>query len=186
MIKKYKIIVTVVIYLVGFFYMFTPAPNVPDLSNSTRSDESGDTWQHPDQKAFYTNMTRSQVISEIQTKFSNSTLGSLFSSYRLNYPPEESYSLVRDQVPASYLEEIVYPMHSSLFVNGWEPQNAPAYSQLPPESKPKAMYKNNNYLSKVTLRPVYSHIWSRLLIWTLAMPTAYLAFRSFKHSLFDG
>ena len=42
-------------------------------------------------------------------------------TYRLNYPPEESQTLIRDQTKSTYLEEIVHPLRESILINGFEP-----------------------------------------------------------------
>ncbi len=173
------------IYIIGVVYLVLPTPQTPDLSSAVRSDEAGDTWQHPDQKGFYTDMTRAQVIREMQSKFVTKIFNISIPSYRLNYRPEESFEYVRDQVPSNYLEEIVYPMKDSLFVNGWEPKNAPINRNIDPKYIPGNLFKENYYLSKVTLRPVSSPVYARLLIWTLIFPATYLVFKSLKKSLKD-
>lgn len=180
---KLKIALTTIIFLAGVAYLLTPSPAVPDLTGGIRSNEPGDTWQHPDQKGFYTNLTRSQVIPQMQSKFSTSLFGINIPSYRLNYRPEEVGEFVRDQLKSYYLEEIVYPFKESLFVNGWEPANTPLYRNRLPKDKPQVTFKGVTYLSKVTLRPVYSPVWARLLVWVLAFPSVYLVYRSLKRSI---
>lgn len=44
-------------------------------------------------------------------------------TYRLNYPPEESGTIIRDQTRSTFLEEIVHPFRESLYVNGFEPKD---------------------------------------------------------------
>lgn len=182
---KLKIFLAVLIYLLGVTYLVLPTPHTPNLSSAVRSDEAGDTWQHPDQKGFYTNMTRGEVLEEMQNKFALTLNGFTIPSYRLNYRPEESFQFVRDQVSSNYLEEIVYPMKDSLFVNGYEPKNAPVNRNIDPAYLPGILYKNTYYLSKVTLRPVTSSIPSRILIWTLIFPAAYLVVKSLEKTIKD-
>lgn len=179
---KLKITLALGIFLIGVVYLMSPSPAVPDLDGGIRSDEPGDTWQHPDQKAFYTNSVRSEVIPQMQSKFSSSIFGITIPSYRLNYRPEESYEFVRDQVKSYYLEEVVFPLKESLFVNGWEPTNAPEFRHLVAKDKPQVTFKGTTYLSKVTLRPVYSPLWARLLVWILIFPATYLTYLSLKRS----
>lgn len=181
---KKLLILTVGMFLVGAVYLVLPSPSLPDLSTSALSDEAGDTWQHPDQKGYYSNLTRSQVLSDLQSKFIIK-LGSLvIPSYRLNYRIEEAYELVRDQLNSNYLEEIVYPFRESLFVNGWEPKNAPRFATLAKKDVPKISLHGVVYDAKITLRPVYSSIWARLFIWFLVFPAAYLVYLSFKKTIF--
>lgn len=182
---KIKYLILGLVYILGVVYLTLPTPATPDLSASVRSDEAGDTWQHPDQKGFYTDLTRSEVIGEMQRKFALKLESITLPSYRLNYRPEESFQFVRDQVSSNYLEEIVYPLRDSLFVNGWEPRNAPINRNVDPEHLPDNLYKGTYYLSKVTLRPVTSPVWARVLVWTLIFPASYLVWKSLKYSLKD-
>ena len=46
-----------------------------------------------------------------------------FGGYRLNYPPEESATLIRDQTHSTFLEEIVHPFRESIFISGYEPKD---------------------------------------------------------------
>ena len=182
---KLKLVILGLIYLLGVVYLSLPTPSTPDLSLAVRSDEAGDTWQHPDQKGFYTDMTRQQVIGEMQSKFVTSISGISIPSYRLNYRPEESFQFVRDQVYSNYLEEIVYPLKDSLFVNGFEPINLPANRHIDPKDIRGVSFKGQYYLSKVTLRPVTSSVYARILIWTLIFPATFFVIKSLKKSLKD-
>lgn len=180
---KIKFVVITLLYLVGCVYLIIPTPATPDLSQSVRSTEPGDTWQHPDQKGFYTNSDRKTVLAEMQSKYSSHFLGLTLPSYRLNYRPEESFEMVRDQMKTTYLEEIVYPMRSSLFVNGYEPENAPVFAKLPKDKIPQLFFDEVPYFSKVTLKPNNSSLAARLLVWTLIFPSIYLIYLSFKNTL---
>ncbi len=168
------------VYFAGVLYLLLPSPNTPILGSDLQSDEPGDTWQHPEQKAFFTNKNRSMVILEMQKNFSVFFGNIRIPSYRLNYRPEEVGTLVRDQLRSYYLEEIVYPMRESLFVSGWEPQNSPIYKGYLPKDRPRIIINDIEYLSKVTIRPVRSSSVARLLVWTLCFPALYLVYRSFK------
>jgi len=180
---KRKIILALALYILGSVYLLSPTPQVPELDGGIRSDEPGDTWQNPDQEAYYTNKVRSEVIPEMQRKFTSQILNYSIPTFRLNYRPEESYQFIRDQVKSYYLEEIVYPLKESLFVSGWEPTNSPEFRHLEEKDKPKVTFKNIVYLSKVTIRPVNSAIWARILVWTLIFPAAHLTFLSLKRSI---
>jgi len=180
---KLKLPIILAIYFIGLSYLLLPTPEVPDLSQAERSDEPGDTWQHPDQKGFYTNSNREQVLSEMQSKFSLTLFGFKLPSYRLNYRPEESFSLVRDQLSSYYLEEIVYPFHSSLFVNGWEPTHSPRYAGKDEKEIPQISFRGVPFISKVTLKPTSSSPWARVLVWTLVFPSIYLLGKSVKKTI---
>jgi hypothetical protein len=182
---KLKIVTLGIIYILGAIYLVLPSPTTPDLTDSMRSDEAGDTWQHPDQKGFYTNKARAEVLSEMQNKFTVKINNFVIPSYRLNYRPEETADFVREQVASNYLEEIVYPLRDSLFVNGYEPRNAPVNRNIDPRYIPGIPYKDTYYFSKVTIRPVTSSVLGRLFIWTLIFPATYLCLLSLKKSLKD-
>lgn len=174
------------VYVLGIFYLLQPVAQLPTLDNAVLSNEPGDTWQNPDQKGYYTNLTRSQVIDQIQQKSKISVFGISIPNYRLNYRPEESYSLVRDQLKSNYLEEVVYPLKSSIYINGWEPKNAPVYANKPKKEIPDISIYGVPYDAKITLRPVSSVVFIGLLIWTAIFPLGYLVLQSFKRSMIHG
>ena len=164
------------VYLLGAIYLFLPNPIYPDLSSSSRSDEPGDTWQNPDQKAFFTDKNRQEVLQELQRSFSLSHLP----SFRLNYRPEEAAQFVREQIDSYYLEEIIHPLRESLFVNGWEPQNSPYWKSVGAGKRPPIQIYGIYYRSKVTLKPTYSSAWARILVWSLIFPACYFVSKSLK------
>ncbi len=172
------------VYFIGFIYLLLPNPVTPNLSNSFLSDEPGDTWQHPEQKAFFTQDNRKNILDEFENNFSLSIFNFQLPSFRLNYRPEETTEFVREQVASNYLEEIVHPLRESLYVTGWEPRNAPLWQDLPFEDRPRIKKYNQLFNTKVTLRPVYSSAWQRVFIWSLIFPSAYLVWQSFKKSLY--
>lgn len=171
------------IYLLGLIYLMPDIKPLPNLSSGGISDEEGDTWQNPDQKGFYSNMTRSEVLGEVQKNTSIDILGFSIPNYRLNYRPEEAGELVRDQLKSNYLEEIVYPLRSSVFVNGWEPKNSPFYAGKPAKEIPDISLRGVPYDAKITLKPVNSNLVSRLLVWSLIFPATFFAFKSLKLSI---
>jgi hypothetical protein len=180
--KIIKIVIASIVYFIGFVYLTLPSPTYPDLSQAQRSDEAGDTWQHPDQKGYYTNLTRAEVLGQLQSKFTLKIFGFTLPSYRLNYRPEEASTIVRDQLDSYYLEEIIYPFRESLFVNGWEPTHSPKYVNNP-KMQTDLSFHGTPYMSKVTLKPVNSNIVLRVFVWTLIFPATYLVFLSLKKSI---
>ena len=179
--KKLLIFLALALYLSGIYYLTRPAPGLPSLDNSTRSDEPGDTTQHPDQAAYYTDRdNRPDVLGELQKKFDLSSFFQL--SYRLNYRPEEVGELVRDQLRSYYLEEVVHPLRESLFINVFDPAKSP---MIDDEKREQAkMYLHGRfYPLKVTMRPVYSEVWGRLLVWTLIFPSIYGVYLTLSKSL---
>ncbi len=177
------IIVAALIYFAGIFYLIQPSPDLPSLADAARSDEPGDTVQHPDQSAYYTNRdNRSDILGELQKKFGLSQFG--FASYRLNYRPEEVGGLVRDQLRSYYLEEVVHPLRESLFINVLDPAKTPMIDDDKREQA-KMYFHGQFYPIKVTLRPVYSDVVGRLIVWTSIFPALTLVYLSLKKSLYE-
>lgn len=174
------------VYVLGVIYLIQPIPALPTLENATLSNEEGDTWQNPDQKGYYTNLTRSQVLNQIQTKSQIKIFGWKVPNYRLNYRPEEAHELIRDQLKSNYMEEIVYPFRSSIFVNGWEPKNSPYYANKPEKEIPDISIYGIPYDAKITLKPNNSSLIARLVLWTTIFPLGYLSLLSLKKSLSHG
>lgn len=186
--KLIKLIPCLFLYLLGLFYLSLPQPSVPVLSQAVRSQEPGDTYQHPDQSAYFTQQERKDVLNLIEEDYRLDFKGINLPSFRLNYRPEEVHTLVREQIQSYYLEEIIHPFRESLFVNGWEPQNSPIYNDIPEDKKPLIQIDGIFYRSKVTLKPVFSPLWARVLVWTLIFPLTYLVYFSLKksyHHLYD-
>ncbi len=179
--KKLLIFLALVIYFSGIYYLTRPSPELPALANTVRSDEPGDTWQHPDQAAYYTSRdSRPEILGELQRKFD---LSSLFQfTYRLNYRPEESFEMVRDQLRAYYLEEVVHPLRESLFINVWDPAKSPMIDD-DKRAQARMYFQGQFYPLKITLRPVYSGVTARLLIWTLIFPSTYAVYLTLSKSL---
>jgi len=180
--KKTIIVIFALVYLVGFVYLAIPIKPLPDISDSTRSHEPGDTVQNPNQKAFFTQKDRKTVIGEIKDKSTISIFGFKIPPLTLNYRPEETALFVRKLINSNYLEEIVYPLRSSVFVNGWEPENAPIFKDYSDEKRPYIEINNIRYLAKITLRPVTSSVISRFLVWSLILPSLFLSLLSLKKS----
>ena len=70
-------------------YLIFPSPApLPPLPNGLKSDEPGDTVQIPGIYAYYTDLSRQEIISFYQNNYTNSRLFKFpFITYRLNYPP---------------------------------------------------------------------------------------------------
>ncbi len=173
------------LYLSGLVYLALPQPEVVALPNALRSTEPGDTWQNPDQSAYYTDLGRSQVLEYYQDTFSLNLFGLTLPSYRLNYPPEDSRVYIRDHLLTYYLEEINHPLRESLFVAGWNPRLSPISNYLFDSQYDRwAMVIDGvEYQSKVTLKPYYSSPYTRFFIWTSIFPLTYLVFNHFRLSL---
>ncbi len=134
------------------FYLLLPDPaQLPPLPGALKSTEPGDTYQIPGIAAYYTDLSRQEVIAFYQQNYSRSRFLNLpLITYRLNHPPEYVKIIIRSTQQSSYFEEIVHPLRESLFVNGFEWENDPFTK---PESRPKnkMIVNGYEYKSKVTL-----------------------------------
>lgn len=183
--KNLFVICSLFIYLAGLSYLTQPDPALPELSDAIRSDEPGDTWQHPDQSAYYTNRdSRPGILGELQRGFSLTTPLGRFFEYRLNYRPEEVGELVRDQLKSYYLEEVVHPLRESLFINVLDPEKSPMIDDKQRQQQ-RMYFKNVFYPIKVTLRPIYSSPSGRVIVWTLIFPAIYFIALSLKKSFYE-
>ncbi|MDZ4228540.1 MAG: hypothetical protein U1E54_04820, partial [Candidatus Levybacteria bacterium] len=127
MIKRVFQFFCLFLFLIAAIYLLMPSPNEPPpLPNSIKSTEPGDTVEIPGLFAYYTNMSRSDVLSFYQNNFTHSRLFNFpLITYRLNHPPEDTWTVIRDTVHSSYLEELVHPLRESWYINGYEPVNDP-------------------------------------------------------------
>ena len=120
--KKSFRTIYLIISLIFLIYLFIPSPSFPEsLPDAVQSDEPADI-ETPLRRGYFTDMTRSQVMDHYYQQFSRSGYKNIpMITYRLNYPPEESQTIIRDQTRSTFLEEIVHPFRESIFVNGFEP-----------------------------------------------------------------
>jgi len=73
---------------------------------------------------------------------------------RLNYPPEEAQTIIRDQTKATFLEEIVHPMRESIFIAGNELE--PYQGTFVADGK--------EFKQKVIVRYMPSNVFTRVLV----------------------
>lgn len=144
--KKIFLIIAVVVLLVSVYYLLSPVPGFPPPPpGSLISAEPADTesiYRH----AFYTNLSRSEIMAYYHSRFGK--------SLRLNHPPEDAYSLVRDQTHSSWLEELVHPWKDSIYINGF-------YPTKPAE---QINFGSVHYAAKITVRYIPSHPVTRLTV----------------------
>lgn len=177
--KKSIIILTALIYLTGLIYLSLPTPPVPSLPQATLSQEPGDTYQNPDQTAYFTDWQRSQVLTYLQDAFSLNLFNLHLPSYRLNYRPEEADIYIRKHIDSYYLEEIVHPLRQSLFVHGWNPSQAPQNRHLPQSELQKKLIviEGQPFRAKVILKTYTSPLIIRYLVFTALFPLTFLVFK---------
>ena len=141
-------------------YLLLPTPPFPlKPPDSVQSLEDADT-ETPLRRAYFTNFTREQVIDHYRRQLAESKfLGIPIPAYRLNYPPEDAFMLIRNQTRSTFLEEIVNPLRESLYVNGFEPKVA----------KDAISYKGVRYERKITIKYAPSSALVRIPIVLLAI-----------------
>lgn len=149
-----------------FIYMLWPGPSkISDfkaLPNSDKSDLAGDTWQIPNVSAYFSNNFRDFVIPFYRSIYWNNTFLP-FPPMRLNYPPEFSWNVIKRHTDSTYLEELVYPLRDSLYINGFEPFNPDGTPRFWGSTRFTVL--DRNWYTKVTLRFYPAPIWVRIFVW---------------------
>lgn len=156
MIKKILISIFVIFNIFVVLYLVSPTPSLPDLDNSIKSDLPGDTTQISNVSAYYTNMTRTEVMNFYKAYYS--------SPFRiiLNHPPEKSKEIIVNTIQSYYFQEIVIPFKESLYINGFEWEND-VFTKAENRSKNKLIYDEKEYKAKITLRRFPTTIPHRLI-----------------------
>jgi len=167
--KRLKILV-LIIYLLGVVYLILPGPVIPNLPESFKSTEPGDTWQFPGIWAYYTNLSRQESVDFYRNAFSRSYLLKLpLPTLRLNHPPEYAQETIRETQRFSYCEEFIHPFRESLFVSAWIPSQDEIYLTKTKDPKAEIEIEGKRYKAKVILYHVESPVWARILVWTGAV-----------------
>jgi len=122
--------------------------------------EPGDIADQTTLRAYYTNSLRSEVITHYRREFVH-PFAAWIPSYQLNYPPEESAWYVKALIKSNYLEETVYPLRESLFINGYEPKNG----------DDNIAFKGTPVASKITIRYYRSPLWIRFVVFSFGIVT---------------
>jgi len=98
-----------------------------------------------------------------------------FPPLKLNHPPEYSWLVIKKHTDSTYIEELVYPLRDSIYVNGFEP--------FYPDSTPKFwgstrfVAETDIFFTKTTLRFYPSNIVVRIIVWFGIISSIYLLFR---------
>ena len=173
--KKALNALLVLLAIIFLLYLLAPGPRLigdfNPLPVSFKSTYPGDTWQVENISAYYSDNYRDTAITFYGKLYSEQTFLPI-KPIRLNYPPEFAYVAIKVQTQSTYLEELVYPMRDSLFVNGLEPfekSGEPRYEGAFP-----FIEGNVEYLTKVTLRYYTSPVWARLVLWAGVVVSIYL------------
>lgn len=159
-----KILLLVVLVFIGI-YLILPSPSFPPAPpGSIRSVEPGDT-ESIYRRGYYTNLTRPEIMDYYDQAFRGPV------QYRLNLPPEDAYSVIRDQTKSSFLEQIIHPGRESLYINVF----------VPTKPTEQINIKGIHYLNKVTVRYLPSHPISRLTVLLLTAVGLYWLTREYVY-----
>lgn len=136
-------------------YLLPPGPRFPQqIPGSLKSNEPADI-EDPLRQGFYSDWDRTKIMGYFKDKFSKSSWLDLpLLTERINYPPEEAQTIIRDQTKSQYLEEFVHPLRESLFVNGF-------FAQKDTEVM---IVNGHQYKTKVIVRMVPSNSVFRTII----------------------
>jgi hypothetical protein len=175
MLRKILISILVIFNILAVFYLISSTPVLPDLPSSAKSDLPGDTVQISNVTAYFTNMTRTEVMNFYKAYYSG-----LF-RINLNHPPERSQDIFVDTMQSYYLEEFILPFKESLYINGYEWEND-VFTKVESRSKNKLIYNDIEYKAKITIRRFPTSIPSRLIAFfttEIGIIVTLLVFKSF-------
>lgn len=140
--------------ILSFIYAMLPLRGFPrPPEGAFQSNEPADT-ESIYRRAYYTNYSRGEIMKHYKERFF-SFPGII--QIRLNHPPEDAATVIRDQARSSYLEELVHPLREILYVNGFEPTKPTEEINIG-----QVHYKN-----KITVRYVPSGVITRFTTWAL-------------------
>jgi hypothetical protein len=149
-----------ILFLIVYIaYLAVPTPDFPvQPPDALQSKEPADT-ETPLRRAYFTDLSRQEVLEHYQNQVQFLSFDGGFLTYRLNYPPEEAYGIIRDQTRSTFLEEIVHPFRESVYVNGFEPKN----------EKDTIFIEGKKWRQKITVRWVPSTVYARLSVGLLTL-----------------
>jgi len=144
MIKK---IILICLNILIIIYLTWPIPTPPNLPQSVKSTEPGDTVQMENVSAYFTDLERPEVIDfYIKNYQSKHPL-----AFKINHPPERAKQIFVGTIQSYYLEEIVIPFKQSLFINGFDWQKD-VFTKDDKKEANKMFVNDQEYRVKVTLK----------------------------------
>lgn len=151
------------------------------LPSSTKSKLAGDNIEQvPNVAGYFSDNYRDFVVPFYRNAYQN--LSRLpFPPLRLNHPPEYSWNVIKKHTDSTYLEELVYPLRDSLYVNGFEP----FYSDGNPKfwGSTKFGQDGQSFFTKTTIRYYPSKLIVRIFVWCGIIISIFLLFRLGKKIL---
>lgn len=154
--KKTLIGLFCVFNLLALWYLLAPITSIPNLTNAIKSNLPGDTTQLKNVSGFFTNLSRTEVLTFYKANFNG-----LF-RIELNHPPERARDVISDTIQTYYLEEFVLPFKESVFINGYDWQND-VFTKPEKRIANKLIYNGVEYQSKITIKTFPTSIPERLI-----------------------
>lgn len=163
-------ILSIFLSIIFLAYLSLPNPEFPaPLGDALQSDEPADT-ETPLRRAYFTNSTRDEVMFHYKNQLTESSFLAIpLPTYRLNYPPEEARTIIRDQTRSTFLEEIIHPFRESVFINGFEPK----------DPKDAIEIAGRSWRQKIIVRYVPSRLWLRLVLGISTIFATVVVFREY-------
>lgn len=166
--KKLIVFLFAIISLFLFYYILLPSPQFPNPPpDAVQSNEPADV-ETSLRRAYFTNLNRQEVIEHYEKEFNRG----FFCTPRLNYPPEEAQTLIRDQTKSTFLEELVHPLRESLFINGFEPKT----------EQYQVIIDGVKWKQKIIIKYVPSSIYVRLVVLTITIVSVIFMVREYKYA----
>lgn len=153
-----KVFLTLLVFfnLLALGYLSIPLPHIPELTNAVRSTLPGDTTQLQNVSGFFTNLSRTEVITFYKANLNGPM------RIQLNHPPEKSKEVITDTIQSYYLEEFVFPFKGSVFVNGYDWQND-VFTKPEKRIANKLIFNGVEYQSKITVKSYPTSLPQRLI-----------------------
>lgn len=156
-----------VIFCIGvifLLYLVLPNPEFPNPpADAIQSKEPGDSEDLSVRRAYFTNYTREEVIKHYKKEFNK------VPTLRLNYPPEEAQTIIRDQTRSTFLEELAHPLRESIYINGFEPKS----------EKDTITIEGSTWRQKIIIKQVNSNIVIRILVFMLSALVSILLIKQY-------
>lgn len=171
--KKFTTTLYIIFSVVLLFYVALPNLDFPlPPPGAVQSKEPADT-ETLLRRAYFTDLTRAEVLNWYDIGFNKTNFR--FPTYLMNYPPEESGSIIRDQTRSTFLQEFVHPMRESLYVNGYEP--------APTDDVNRIIIDGVHYRQKIIVRFIPSNVFLRLFVTLITLVLIPVLFNAFVPEL---
>lgn len=174
--KKLLSMVLILFSAVFLAYLLLPNPEFPvPPPNSLQSSEPADT-ESTLRRAYFTDYSREETMNWYKSQMDKSAFYNItLPTFRLNYPPEDSATIIRDQTRSTFLEEIVHPFRESLYINGFEPKN----------DKDAVIIEGRLFRQKIIVKQVSSAVPVRIAVFVGIVISLIVLFTGWKKVLGD-